>query len=554
MAETVLINPESGNAESFEPQQAQDLMQKGYQVPLVDQNGEAYIAPLDEARQLVSQGTHTHPNDAQLQHLLDQTHYSSPKQQALSFIEGALEPLTAGGYSALATATGLTTQKDILKREEFNPGTHTAGQVTGLGVGVGLMPETSIPGVIAKASKAAAGAIEATGGFGTVAKMLTKGAIEGGLFQAAHELNEGILGDPNSTAEHVLSNIGLSAALGGGLNLALAPTAAAVKKSIELGSKVTNTIGEYIGHQQYGVSDIFLPKKGLLKTGGKIYQAVKTYVEQNADKVPMLETLSHLSNMAIQTEKLIEKSAGGIFASGITSGLEDKNASEPTNEPLKMDKLGTLVMNHATNPEGLIEHLTNATQNISEYSPSTVDALSAQIGRAVNFLASKVPSEGKKAPFDAPRQPTNNEISTFNRYAQTIDNPIDVLKRVRDATILPQDIETLIGAYPDLYKKMRERVMGKLVDFTSKKDSQIPYKTRLGLSMFLGENLDSTMSTEGIQFSQMALQANQAQLNNKMAQQAQARPSKSGMRQMKSTNNDLTTAQQANFRHGRNSQ
>lgn len=235
MPEIVLINPETQEAQSFDQAGAAKAIESGFHVPLNDAQGNPFSAPFKEASELVQSGSHFQPNANQLKYLLDKTHYESAEQQAATFIEGALEPNTFGTYGKIATGLGITTPEAIQSRQEFNPGVHALGEGAGLVAGLALAPESSIPGLIGKAGKAASGAIKAEGFFGKAAKLATQNAIESGLFSATHEISENLLGDPSATAENMIANIGINTALGGGLGIALSPLAVGAEKVLDLG-------------------------------------------------------------------------------------------------------------------------------------------------------------------------------------------------------------------------------------------------------------------------------------------------------------------------------
>ncbi len=922
MAGTVLINSE-GVAEQLAPEHVQGALQSGYHVPLIDQEGNPVSASFDEARNLVSQGSHAQPSVQQLQGLLEDAHYGSGGQQALAFVEGALNPATLGLYGKVAENTGLTTRQEMLKRAEHNPGTAALGELAGTVGSLALLPEASIPGLIGKAGQAVQKGIAAEGLIGKAAQIGLQGAIEGALYGAQHEATEAVLGDPNTTAENMLSHIGLSAALGGGLNLALAPVfkaaevganiagkklapiveglakqkknapeiiaanermgtsvmpeqilesdtaehlASSIYKAGEAGrsfpaiekqqelaqnysiirQKLDDVLGADIGmtKAQVGeqlkqgfvdslsaetkpISELYNTVKqmgqdvplfaddikkvskdvmsidGLLSSSGKplsesspSYQLAKrvseelgqlntvddlrrygeqigrdsiakpelkyvagqiknkitdltensiakfaeesgmpgaldliaqhklaksqyaglrekitdlgsvigkklrrgegpqafidwlestppeqvanrlftknnskflsflqeNYPEQatllanlkksqfrtapgalvdgelkpgkllkeidklepeikeflfskdhlqtiedaqtilesipkdanpsgtaammmslgdvlNSDlrgvtltglgltaakkalthgsdflkvktlerlaaadphNAPLIMALGRMSNMIMKTNQQIQKGSGAIFASPIARGSENNDQSyEPE---VKLNKIGTMVLNHATNPEGLIDHLSQATEGISQYAPNSTDAFSAAVGRGVQFLSTKVPTPQKNAPLDPELPPSKADITKFNRYAQIVDKPVSILQHVKNGTVLPQDIETLTAVYPTLYQNMQQAVMDKMITHATKTPVwEIPYKTRIGLSQFLGQNLDSSLSSQSIQSSQLAL-ASAAQ-EQAQKQMQQTRPSKVGMGKY-DVQKDMTKSQQ----------
>lgn len=924
----VLINPQTQLAEDLDPQVAQQALQAGWHVPLVDQNGQAYAAPFEEAQKLVASGSHAQPTPDQLGYLVKQGKYSTPGQQAKTFIEGALTGLTGPVGSQVESLSGLTTPEDILNRQEFNPGTHTLGEASGMVAGLAagdVLPEAlNMPKLISRAGGAAAEAINATGTFGKAAQLAVQGAVEGSLYEASHQANEALLGDHNLTAESMLSQMGMSAALGGGLNLALAPVLHGIGKASALGKAffsgagpeeeqaiikglsekkpnadeiqaaanrlgapvldsqlsgskavqdwesasintprswpniklaqkakqgyeaatsaindalgtpmdmskaqvgsmiaegITNELeGEYApireffaqneaagrqipiapelskstsddlfkiedilgsngkplserspnyklvqrvaeelpnistvkdamsykqllakdtagitdGNLRYTVGQVMKkidgmvnesiikvsdnpealrqaisetnqyygnlkqeleqvgqnligkkirPRQGIdtlvnylretppeiiankmftkensrflnllqerfpdqanivgqfqrdkLRDIGlkfskdgqilpnailkeidkyepeaknflfpqdklqkiqdadtylrampdkvnpsgtastqnilgmfnpfKAYEtvayniadaakakAIRQLVSQDATKSSLVTALGHISDFSWRTARNLERNAGGIFGKATADLLNPKrptmpSQSEPANEPVKMDKIGTMVKNQMQSPEGLANHISDATSVLANYTPKTMNSFGTAVGRGVSFLASKLPQEGQKlAPLDEPMEVSNTEIAKFNRYAQMVENPMSVFKEVKNGTILPQDIETLSNVYPGLYAEMRQRITSKMVNFLAKKDSIIPYQTRLGLSMFLGQNLDSTLAPSALISNQAAIASTNMQ--QAMQQAQQTKPSKSGMRQMKFLASDKTAAQQA---------
>ena len=301
--------------------------------------------------------------------------------------------------------------------------------------------------------------------------------------------------------------------------------------------------------------DLFNPLKFHEFVGKNTGDLIKKHVinqlvRSSPGDAPMIMAITNMANFAAKTRDRVERYSGGIFGKAAQTMIESNRKKEeegmlPASTPVKMNKIGTMVKAYSNSPGSLIEHLANNTGQVSGYAPDSINSFSASVGTAVSFLASKVPEEVKASPLDAPSVPSNDKIEKFNRYAEVVDNPISVLAKVKSGNLLPQDIETLTVVYPQLYSQMQQSVYGKLIDFTSKHDvSEIPYKTKLGLSMFLGQNLDSTMSPQGIINNQQVLAVSQAQ-KEAMDVQRMTQPSKTGMGRMKIPQLDQTKAQSA---------
>jgi len=76
-----------------------------------------------------------------------------------------------------------------------------------------------------------------------------------------------------------------------------------------------------------------------------------------------------------------------------------------------------------------------------------------------------------------------------------------ILKHIQDGTITPEDIKTFSTIYPSLQKDFSQKIVNKMIESESKKIN-IPFKTRLGLSLFLGQPLESSVKQQNIMANQ----------------------------------------------------
>ncbi len=567
----VLINPQ-GLAEQVDPNTAQAALAKGYQVPLIDQEGNATSAPYEDAAKLVQSGTHQQPNPEQLQTFLDAAEYSGTGHTVKSFLRGAAGSLLPGAGVIEAGLGGATTEEQR-KEAAFHPAAHTTGEVAGTVGGLLLSRGASAPGLIAKAGEAVAGALTGSEEAGLVAKALklaARGAAEGGLMGASHEVNEALLGSPDATAENIWANIGKSALYGGALSLAFAPAAEAIGMAATKGGQAFGKVGQKINDiiekvgtkaaetvpelgeegaattageapsikssvmdlaKQYAPSPAELTKKAfdyfapapVRMAVDLIKKGVKSGLFDLADEdSPRVMALLHLNSMAGKAVNQMEKHAGAIFGSESAALTGNSGESNLVTEPIKMDKTADTIMAHAQNPEGLADHLAQGTGLMQAHAPATMTAFATTAGNAVNFLAQKLPKPPPAQPLDPKPQFPNSDIAKFNRSVAVVKNPMMVLTHVKNGTLLPQDMEALSSVTPNLYAKMRETVTSKMAEFLTKHDaSEIPPKTRVGLSMFLASPMDSSLLPQGIISNQAALAASNVQ---KQIQQPTGKP------------------------------
>jgi hypothetical protein len=196
----------------------------------------------------------------------------------------------------------------------------------------------------------------------------------------------------------------------------------------------------------------------------------------------------------------------GTAAKGVAEGTEAViNAGNYT-------RVSAQLRTNAADPTGLADHAHKQTGPWSQHAPGAADEATGVIARATQHLASKLPPEGPPDPFGKPYQPSPAELSAFNRAAGIAQNPASILDEIRRGTIHPDHVEALATIYPSIHRQMQMEIMDRLALVTSKGE-HVPFKTRMGLSLFLGGNLDPLLSPEAMRANQLAF-ARDAQTGN----------------------------------------
>lgn len=204
---------------------------------------------------------------------------------------------------------------------------------------------------------------------------------------------------------------------------------------------------------------------------------------------------------------------------------------------------------HAFNsdPESLINAMEKATQSTYALAPGITSGLHQVIGSATQFLASKAPIDHDPKPLSRPIEPSQAEIAKFNRYQETVENPVGVFSHIKKGTLTAEHMATLQAVYPKLLDQMRSEVLTNLSKHMAKKDASIPYRTRLSLSAFLGQDLDRSLDPRFMLSTQMAL-ANHGQEQAKNQLESQARVSKAGIGKIDIASRMLTPMQASSQR------
>lgn len=162
----------------------------------------------------------------------------------------------------------------------------------------------------------------------------------------------------------------------------------------------------------------------------------------------------------------------------------------------QLDKIDRMVAEHEKSPNTMFAQQTQDS-DVGYYLPAHQVALSRTSANAISYLSSLKPKPFKSGPLNKPIEPSEQEKARYNRALQIAQQPNLVLQRIKDGTILPSDIIDIKAMYPALYNNMVQQVSDKMINKQADEEP-IPYKTRLGLSLFLGQPVDSSMSPESI--------------------------------------------------------
>lgn len=233
------------------------------------------------------------------------------------------------------------------------------------------------------------------------------------------------------------------------------------------------------------------------------------------------------NNIAKKASDAISQNINGILRGGAMSG-----ATHLLNMgyDAKIDRIKEL----AQNPQALQAHISNHIDGISQTLPGISQGVSTSIARSVNFLNSKIPRQKNELPLSPKWTPSDAQIQKFDRYYDVVNNPIGVLKNVKDATLTSYDMEALQATHPDLLQEMQKELLTQANPETAKK---MPYARKQSISMFLGTPLDETMLPAVRQANQMAL-SNPAPKPSEVAMQG--KPTLGGMKEMKLSNRSST--------------
>jgi hypothetical protein len=194
------------------------------------------------------------------------------------------------------------------------------------------------------------------------------------------------------------------------------------------------------------------------------------------------------TNTLAKATKAVLKSGVQVLGSNMMPTQSDRN---------KLDKQ---VSKAETSPENFMKQQMQG--DTGHYLPDHQAAMAQTTTAAVQYLAQLKPRPTQPSPLDKPIAPTASQEARYNRALDIAQQPAVVLQHLKDGTLQASDIQDINAMYPGLYQKMVTNLSNEM-NSKQASDEPIPYRTKIGMGLFMGHPLDSTMTPTAIQNAQL---------------------------------------------------
>lgn len=266
----------------------------------------------------------------------------------------------------------------------------------------------------------------------------------------------------------------------------------------------------------------------------KAYQAISNPYQLGASLGNTFSKLKAVGDILQKATGSIDSGAKSIFsgnsARSISSGMVGLTEKLYNKHADRIDEL-------YNNPVELMNHLDKTTSAMYEAAPNISTGLHSTITNGIQFLKSKMPQPANELPLNSPWKPTPSQMSKFNKYFQAVNHPIKVLSQIKDGSLSNEAMEALQAVHPELLQEMREKVMSNM---QPRKLSSLNYSTKIALSKFIGQPLESAMQPQVI----MANQAAMAMPSRNESRQPKApKSSSSGLQKLAGASRESTRTQ-----------
>jgi len=246
------------------------------------------------------------------------------------------------------------------------------------------------------------------------------------------------------------------------------------------------------------------------------YAASKAITSIQNPNSLIVSGLSKIENAAKRTTKKILNESESIFEGakkyksiGVYLGSEYAHDNFISDKE-KYKKVTNKIKDISRDPDSIIDHTSGSTKDLNEFAPSISTSINMSMVRAIDFLSSKIPQNTRPDLFSKEQGPSDSDILRFQGYYNTVKSPVSVLAHVSAGTLTKDHLETLNTVYPKLYEDMKKSVIDNFAKYIGKKEKEpLPFKTKLALSMFLDENICSSLQQQTIAANQQSIAATQ---------------------------------------------
>ncbi len=232
----------------------------------------------------------------------------------------------------------------------------------------------------------------------------------------------------------------------------------------------------------------------------KEYRA-KAAFEGMTERAAKAGILSSISDSIIHAQNKIDSAAKSIFGgykAFTISGIQAANYTY-LNSVKKINEL-------ANNQDEIMKTMDHATAFTNQVAPEISQQIKQHMVAGVQFLNTKIPRPLNPQLLDGDHwEPSQAQKLKFLEYYKAVNDPVSVLKQVRNGTLSNESMESLQNVYPQLLQLFRQKVIENL---DTRSASSLPHSTKMSLSKFLGQPLSVSLTPKSILTNQISLQMN----------------------------------------------
>jgi hypothetical protein len=233
--------------------------------------------------------------------------------------------------------------------------------------------------------------------------------------------------------------------------------------------------------------------KGALKEGSDAVRLAALKFLASGEKVSAegFVAAAKLADSVIKGEQKLNKVVGSVFSGKDSNVIEFPSAKE-------RDMLKKQINESLQDPEKLM----SVGGQTGHYMPDHGAAIGNMAIRNLGYLATLRPNTDALGVLDKTRVASSTEDAKYNRALDIAQQPLIIIDAIKKGELTMSDMQHMKTMYPELSNRVSEKLTAELMEHISKGGS-VPYKTKLALSVWAHQPLDSSISQQSIMSNQM---------------------------------------------------
>lgn len=246
------------------------------------------------------------------------------------------------------------------------------------------------------------------------------------------------------------------------------------------------------------------------------FSATVKLAQKAASPFGVVKTLSFANGIAMDSGKRAAKAvsgfldkAGAATAKGASdarryaepaalkvllgAAFDDEEEKAPKTRAARFTRATAKIADLVADPGSAAAKLGGGLHTLYPHAPGLAQEVIDTQMRGAAFLHDKAPKNEAASmtlnPFVQAWQPSDGEISKWERYAAAVQDPLSVLEELEHGTISAEAIEAVQAVYPALFDDIKTQLMEKV----SELKTIVPYRDRVQLSLLFGVALDASL-------------------------------------------------------------
>ena len=247
-----------------------------------------------------------------------------------------------------------------------------------------------------------------------------------------------------------------------------------------------------------------------------------------------IQDLVNYGTCAAKGQNMLSKGIEGLFSSGaneiinpqpdekkrehLRDYMEAGGADKQTQDASKSIEP---IQGFAQGGEVQLPPLTQSNTLASEM-PAHNMMLSAAKGRVSTYLNSVRPLPRlNKLPYDTDEEHPQKKRE-YNQMLDLANQPLSILGKIKSGDLTSTQLTAFKSMYPELHSELSKKIHEKIINNHIDEEKKPPHHMRQALSLFLGQNLDSTLNQLNIAAAQAVFMTQKQNQQNVEAKQGQA--------------------------------